>query len=280
MTKNNTKKSGTDLVPVDTSRVEKLREASGVQEGEGAKWLPRLKVNRTPIDDDGNQLPMGKYVVTHEEKLHFMDEVDAIVLAKGTQFMRFEKVDGKTQVDCTMIEDTFSPEYKDTLGGHRLGRVPGMDRDDMTDQQKDAKFFFHVLALIDVKDAVDQEGKAIYTSKESVFVPVSLQFGGRRAVTIKNALHKIKKNSEAYFDFNILLNKPERDKVGDNIFYTFDITRGDNTVYTNELLDSVEAAKNIIETENKRIYSRYLKASQEVQQLESDADYTDLDIVD
>lgn len=278
-----TKKSKTEVAIVDDARVAALRAASGASDTEGAKWPNKVRVNRRPIDEDDNPLPMGKYVLKVGDVDHYMTTADMIVIEKGTQFIRFVGEGKKSvYVGCTMIENGFNPEYKDTLGGERLGRKSGMAFDEMTDAQKEVKFYFHMLGVIDVSQAVDGSGKALYDGKTAVFEPAALQFKGKKSVEKQEEFKKLKKKGEAYFDFITRLSKPHKAGDVDGIpFYDFHFERGDSVPLTSDILDSVEAVKSLIETENRRIYKKHLAAqSAVVSDTVEEASYTDLDLPD
>ena len=273
-----TKNKPTELVTVDSSRVAALRGASGVTESAGTKWPAKIKVNRSPLDKDNNQLPMGKFVIVHNGVSHYLTDVDMIIMEKGTQFMRF--TNKGDYIGCTMIENSFNPEYKDSLGGTRLGRVSGMNFEDMTDAQKEVKFHFHMIGVADISKATDASGVALYDTKVPLYVPAALQFKGKKSVLKQDEFAKLKKKNESYFDFVTHLSKPFRSGDVDGMpYYDYVFERGDNVTLTNELLDSIEAAKDLISGENKRIYGLHLKA-QHSEDTTSDADYTDLDLKD
>lgn len=272
-----TKEKSTEVATIDATRLEALRDASGANAKGGAVWPIKLKVNRQPLAEDDSPLPMGKYVMTIDKIDHYMTEVDMIIMEKGNQFIRFSK---QGYVGCTMIENTFNPEYKDTLGTTRMGRVVGQAYEDMSDAQKEAKFTFHMLGVADVSQAVDSKGKRIYKGSEAKFVPTSIQFKGKKSVEKQNEFKKLKKKDEAYFEFITRLGKPFKDgDVGGTPFYDYVLSRGDAVPLTTELLDSIEAIKSLIENENKRIYGLHLKAQQEIGEGDiEEGSYTDLDI--
>lgn len=268
----NTQQS-TELATVDENRLQQLRQESDAGKGGGAVWPNKLKVNRRPFDTNDKPLPMGKFVVNVDDTPHFLDEADVIVMEKGTQFLHFT---GKGEyVGCTMIEDGFKPDYKDSLGGTRLGREPGMAFEDMSKSQKEVKFHFHVLGIVDVKDATDKEGNKIYKDvKEPMYVPCSLDFTGKKAIEKQDQLRKIKKKKEAYFDFVTHLAKPAKEGDINGVpYYSFDFTRGDDVQITPEILDSIEAVKSLVENENRRIYAKHLEA-----QGQGDDSITDLEL--
>jgi hypothetical protein len=273
-----TKGKSTDIAVLNEARIAALREVSGAADS-GTSWPSKLRVSRKPFAEDGTTLlPMGKHLITIDKVDHYLNEVDFIVMEKGTQFMRFS---GKSYIGCTMIENTFQPEYKDSIGGTRLGRIPGQDYEEMTDAQKEVKFHFHMLGIADVSQAVDVAGERLYKGKEAIFVPVSVQYKGKKSVDKQNEFKKVKKKGEAYFDFITRLEVPFKDGDIEGVpYYNYHFARGDDVVLTDDVLDSIEATKSLIENENKRIYKKHLEAQAVGDSSAEDASYTDLEIVD
>lgn len=279
MTKKETK--STAVVVVDEARLAALRAKAGTQDG-GSEWPTKLRVNRRPFAEDGETvLPMGKYFLKLNEVEHYFTELDMIVMEKGTQFMRFTGSGKRMEyVGCTMIENTFNPEYKDTLGGTRLGRISGQTAEEMTAAQKEVKFYFHMLGVVDISHATNREGKRIYGTNEAKWVGVSLQFKGKAAVEKQDEFKVLKKKTEAYFEFITRLTKPV--KAGDIEgvpYYDFTFERGDNVTITPELIDSIEAVQTLVENENKRILKLHL-AAQNKNTVTEALSYTDIDLND
>lgn len=257
-----TKTKSTEVTTVDASRLAALREKSGVSDRSDATWPSALTVNRSPLSKDDKTLPMGKFTLKVGEQQVFLDQADVLVLAKGTQFRRWK--DGREYIGCTMIEQPGKAEYRDTLGTTKLGKIPG-DYETLTKEQQDFNkeigFHFMVIGVVDISQATLADGTKLHKGTEAVWHPVKLDYKGKKAVTKQDELKKLKKANEATFDFVTHLTKPHRDGEAAGVpFYDYHFERGDDTVFTEEVLASIEAAHELIENENRRIYKLHLNA--------------------
>lgn len=252
----------TQLATVDEGRLAALRGKAGVSESSAGAWPKVLTVNRSPLAKDDSQLPMGKFKLQIGDTFAFMDTVDTILITKGTQFRRW--ADTKTYIGCTMIEQPGKAEFKDSVGTVKLGKFTG-DKDSLTAAQKEfnkqVRFYFLILGLADVSKAVDAKGVRLYEGNEPVWHPIKLDYVSTRAVSKQDDLRKLKKREEANFDFITRLTTPFRDGESGGVpFYEYNFERGDNVVFTEDILQSIEAAQALIERENNRIYKLHLEA--------------------
>ncbi len=273
-------KQTTAVATVDESRLAALRGKSGVGEGSTGGWPEALSVNRSPLDKDDTPLPMGKFKLKVGDKFVFMDSVDTILITKNTQFRRW--ADQKTYVGCTMLENPGKAEYKDSVGTVKLGKFT---HETLTTQEQDfnkqIKFHFLVLGLADISKAVDAKGTRVFEGNEAVWHPVKLDFVSKNAVSKQDELRKLKKREEANFDFITYLTKPHRAGEAAGVpFYEYNFERGDNTVFTEDILQSIEAAQALVERENARIYKLHLEAQKGTVSSTTDEDDEDLSSLD
>lgn len=275
-----TKEKSTQLATVDEGRLASLRGKAGAGEGSTGGWPNALSVNRSPLDKDDTPLPMGKFKLKVGDKFVFMDSVDTILITKGTQFRRWK--DAKTYIGCTMIEQPGKAEYKDSVGTVKMGKFTD---EVLTEEQKNfnaqIKFHFLVLGLADISQAVDAKGVRLFEGNEPKWHPIKLDYVGKNAVNKQEELRKLKKREEANFDFVTRLTKPHRAGEAAGVpFYEYNFERGDNVTFTEDILQSIEAAQALIERENNRIYKLHLEAQAGNTMHSSEEDDEDLSSLD
>lgn len=266
----------TQLVTME-DKVQALREKSGIV-GKDSKafWPNKLTVNREPLDKDGNTMPMGKYRIDTESGVLFLDEVDMMIVATGTQYSMFEKQGDKTVAHFTMIETGYKGEYKDTKGGVRLGRPESSKGVELTEQQKNVKFTYHILGIADVTGAKDREGNVVF--KETTYLPVALSVRGKKTVLKQQELKKLRKKKESFIDFMVHLSKPFKDgEVAKLPTYDFNISRGESVTHTEEWIHSISYVQDLLENENRRLYAKHISVQRNDEDVE-EGTYTDLDL--
>ncbi len=253
---------GTQLATVDTNRLAALRDRAGTSERSNFEWPSALTVNRNPVAEDDTPLPMGKFTTKVNDEQVFLDTTSIIILAKGTQFRRFNK---NAYIGSSMIETGHSkPEYKDSIGGTKVGKIVVEGRELNAEEKelnKQISFNFMLLCLADISKATRLDGTRLHNTNEPVWHPVKVEFRSKNAVDKQDELKKLKKRDEATFDFVTNLTKPHKEGIAAGVpFYNYHFERGDATVFTEDVLASIEAAQTLIENENLRIYKLHVAA--------------------
>lgn len=275
-----TKEKSTAVAVIDNSRLAALRNKGGAGESAGSTWPEALHVNRNPLTKDDKPLPMGKFAITVKDQKLFLETADIIIFTKGTQFRRWRK--DNTYAGCTMIEQPGKADFKDTLGTVKVGKFVGETLTAAQEElNKEIKFYFMMLGIVDISAATTADGTKAFDSREPVWHPMKLEYTGKKAVEKQDELKKLKKRDEANFDFITRLTKPHRAGEAAGVpYYDYNFERGDNTAFTEDILLSIEAAQALIAGENVRIYKLHLAAQSDSAIHTSEEDDEDLSSLD
>jgi hypothetical protein len=116
---------------------EQIMEAIGQDDGSSKGInIPRLGINRSPEDDDGNQLPVGSLFTfdstvgqnVYGKPITFRPFISAM------QYMHYDP-DKSEYVNRSIIFKNWKEEAVDILGGTKCGKVPFKDRESLTPEQ-------------------------------------------------------------------------------------------------------------------------------------------------
>ena len=116
--------SDNNLVNIKGMSDEQNMQAIGQDDGSNLGTnIPRLAINRTPEDDDGNQLPVGHFY-TYDSNVGqnvFGKPVTFRPFISAMQYMHYDAVKGE-YINRSIIFKSWKEEAIDILGGTRCGR--------------------------------------------------------------------------------------------------------------------------------------------------------------
>ena len=113
---------------------EQIMQAIGQDDGSTLGTnIPRLAINRSPEDDDGNQLPVGHFY-TYDSKSGqnvYSKPVTFRPFISAMQYMHYDAVKGE-YINRSIIFKSWREEAIDILGGTRCGKIPFKERSSLT----------------------------------------------------------------------------------------------------------------------------------------------------
>jgi hypothetical protein len=223
--------SDNNLVNIKGMSDEQIMQAIGQDDGSNlGNNIPRLAINRTPEDDDGNQLPVG----------HFY---------KGEY------------VNRSIIFKSWKEEAIDILGGTRCGKIPFKERSTLTpeelERQRTIRCYKLVYGLLSFKDGKTAQGKA--HSVENL--PVLYRVTGTAFSPVSAALDQLKKRKKLMFNCTFSLDT-KRQKKGGNVFYIPEIgVNADTNLQLSDTdMETLKVFQESIDTENAEVVDAYNSA--------------------
>jgi len=255
--------SDNNLVNIKGMSDEQIMQAIGQDDGSNlGNNIPRLAINRTPEDDDGNQLPVGHFY-TYDSKIGqnvFGKPVTLRPFISAMQYMHYDADKGE-YVNRSIIFKSWKEEAIDILGGTKCGKIPFKERSTLTpeelERQRTIRCYKLVYGLLSFKDGKTAQGNA--HSVENL--PVLYRVTGTAFSPVSAALDQLKKRKKLMFNCTFSL-ETKRQKKGGNVFYVPEI--GVNTDTNLQLSDidmeTLKVFQESIDIENAEVVDAYNNA--------------------
>ena len=255
--------SDNNLVNIKGMSDEQIMQAIGQDDGSNLGTnIPRLAINRTPEDDDGNQLPVGHFY-TYDSNVGqnvFGKPVTFRPFISAMQYMHYDAVKGE-YINRSIIFKSWKEEAIDILGGTRCGKISFKERSNLTpeqqEQQRTIRCYKLVYGLLSFKNGKTAQGKE--HSVENL--PVLYRVTGTAFSPVSAALDQLKKRKKLMF--NSLLNiDTKRQKKGSNVFYVPEITvnADANLQLSDTDMDTLKVFQESIDAENLEVAGLYNSA--------------------
>ena len=255
--------SDNNLVNIKGMSDEQIMQAIGQDDGSNLGTnIPRLAINRTPEDDDGNQLPVGHFY-TYDSNVGqnvFGKPVTFRPFISAMQYMHYDAVKGE-YVNRSIIFKSWKEEAIDILGGTRCGKISFKERSNLTpeqqEQQRTIRCYKLVYGLLSFKNGKTAQGKE--HSVENL--PVLYRVTGTAFSPVSAALDQLKKRKKLMF--NTLLNiDTKRQKKGSNVFYVPEIAvnADANLQLSDTDMDTLKVFQESIDAENLEVAGLYNSA--------------------
>ena len=255
--------SDNNLVNIKGMSDEQIMQAIGQDDGSNLGTnIPRLAINRTPEDDDGNQLPVGHFY-TYDSNVGqnvFGKPVTFRPFISAMQYMHYDAVKGE-YVNRSIIFKSWKEEAIDILGGTRCGKISFKERSSLTpeqqEQQRTIRCYKLVYGLLSFKNGKTAQGKE--HSVENL--PVLYRVTGTAFSPVSAALDQLKKRKKLMF--NTLLNiDTKRQKKGSNVFYVPEIAvnADANLQLSDTDMDTLKVFQESIDAENLEVAGLYNSA--------------------
>ena len=252
--------SDNNLVNIKGMSDEQIMQAIGQDDGSNLGTnIPRLAINRTPEDDDGNQLPVGHFY-TYDSNVGqnvFGKPVTFRPFISAMQYMHYDAVKGE-YINRSIIFKSWKEEAIDILGGTRCGKISFKERSNLTpeqqEQQRTIRCYKLVYGLLSFKNGKTAQGKE--HSVENL--PVLYRVTGTAFSPVSAALDQLKKRKKLMF--NSLLNiDTKRQKKGSNVFYVPEITvnADANLQLSDTDMDTLKVFQESIDAENLEVAGLY-----------------------
>ena len=252
--------SDNNLVNIKGMSDEQIMQAIGQDDGSNLGTnIPRLAINRTPEDDDGNQLPVGHFY-TYDSNVGqnvFGKPVTFRPFISAMQYMHYDAVKGE-YINRSIIFKSWKEEAIDILGGTRCGKISFKERSNLTpeqqEQQRTIRCYKLVYGLLSFKNGKTAQGKE--HSVENL--PVLYRVTGTAFSPVSAALDQLKKRKKLMFN-TLLKIDTKRQKKGSNVFYVPEISvnADANLQLSDTDMDTLKVFQESIDAENLEVAGLY-----------------------
>ena len=252
--------SDNNLVNIKGMSDEQIMQAIGQDDGSNmGNNIPRLAINRTPEDDDGNQLPVGHYY-TYDSKVGqnvFGKPATLRPFVSAMQYMHYDAEKGE-YINRSIIFKSWKEEAIDILGGTKCGKIPFKERSSLTpeqlEQQRTIRCYKLVYGLLSFKDGKTAQGEPHVVEN----LPVLYRVTGTAFSPVTSALDQLKKRKKLMFNCTFSL-ETKRQKKGGNVFYVPEIgvNADANLQLSDADMETLKVFQESIDTENAEVVDAY-----------------------
>ena len=255
--------SDNKLTNINKMSNEQIMQAIGQDDGSNmGNNIPRLAINRTPEDDDGNQLPVGHFYTYDSNigKSVFGKPVTLRPFISAMQYMHYDAEKGE-YINRSIIFKSWKEEAIDILGGTKCGKIPFKERSTLTpeelERQRTIRCYKLVYGLLSFKDGKTAQGNA--HSVENL--PVLYRVTGTAFSPVSAALDQLKKRKKLMFNCTFSL-ETKRQKKGGNVFYVPEIgVNADANLQLSDVdMETLKVFQESIDTENSEVVDAYNSA--------------------
>ena len=262
-----------EIANINNMSDEQIKQAIGQDDGSSSGIsIPRLGINRSPEDDDGNQLPVG-HLFTYDSSVGqnvFGKPVTFRPFISAMQYMHYDPEKGE-YVNRSIIFKNWKEEAIDILGGTRCGKIPFKERSSLTPEQlaeqRTIRCYRLLYGILSFKGK-----KANGEDHEVANLPVLWRVTGTAFAPVGSALDQVNKRKKLMFTTTFSIDS-KRQKKGGNVFYIPEISvnADANLQMSKEDMETLTVFQDIINTENAEVVELY-KAAKKGQPTSSDGE--------
>ena len=255
--------SDNNLTNINQMSDEQIMQAIGQDDGSSTGTnIPRLAINRSPEDDDGNQLPVGHFY-TYDSNVGqnvFGKPVTLRPFISAMQYMHYDADKGE-YVNRSIIFKSWREEAIDILGGTKCGKIPFKERSSLTpeqlERQRTIRCYKLVYGLLSFSKGKTSQGND--HSLENI--PVLYRVTGTAFSPVTSALDLLKKRKKLMFNCTFSLDT-KRQKKGGNVFYVPEISvnADANLQLSDTDMETLKVFQESIDVENKEVIDLYNSA--------------------
>ena len=255
--------SDNNLVNIKGMSDEQIMQAIGQDDGSNMGTnIPRLAINRTPEDDDGNQLPVGHFY-TYDSSIGqnvYGKPITLRPFISAMQYMHYDAEKGE-YINRSIIFKSWKDEAIDILGGTKCGKIPFKERANLTpeqlEQQRTIRCYKLVYGLLSFKNGKTAQGNDHNVEN----LPVLYRVTGTAFSPVSAALDQLKKRKKLMFN-SILSLDTKRQKKGGNVFYVPEIAvnADANLQLSDTDMETLKVFQESIDTENEEVSGLYNSA--------------------
>tara|TARA_R100001440_G_scaffold1792_1_gene5616 strand:- start:3425 stop:4243 length:819 start_codon:yes stop_codon:yes gene_type:complete len=242
---------------------EQIMQAIGQDDGSSTGTnIPRLAINRSPEDDDGNQLPVGHFY-TYDSNVGqnvFGKPVTLRPFISAMQYMHYDADKGE-YVNRSIIFKSWREEAIDILGGTKCGKIPFKERSNLTpeqlERQRTIRCYKLVYGLLSFSKGKTSQGQDHVIEN----IPVLYRVTGTAFSPVTSALDLLKKRKKLMFNCTFSLDT-KRQKKGGNVFYVPEISvnADANLQLSDTDMETLKVFQESIDVENKEVIDLYNSA--------------------
>jgi hypothetical protein len=251
-----------EIANINNMSDEQIKQAIGQDDGSSSGIsIPRLGINRSPEDDDGNQLPVG-HLFTYDSSVGqnvFGKPVTFRPFISAMQYMHYDPEKGE-YVNRSIIFKNWKEEAIDILGGTRCGKIPFKERSSLTPEQlaeqRTIRCYRLLYGILSFKGK-----KANGEDHEVTNLPVLWRVTGTAFAPVGSALDQVNKRKKLMFTTTFSIDS-KRQKKGGNVFYIPEISvnADANLQMSKEDMETLTVFQDIINTENAEVVDLYKTA--------------------
>ena len=255
--------SNNNLTNIKQMSDEQIMQAIGQDDGSSTGTnIPRLAINRSPEDDDGNQLPVGHFY-TYDSNVGqnvFGKPVTLRPFISAMQYMHYDADKGE-YVNRSIIFKSWREEAIDILGGTKCGKIPFKERSSLTpeqlEQQRTIRCYKLVYGLLSFTKGKTSQGHDHNIEN----IPVLYRVTGTAFSPVTSALDLLKKRKKLMFNCTFSLDT-KRQKKGGNVFYVPEISvnADANLQLSDTDMETLKVFQESIDVENKEVIDLYNSA--------------------
>ena len=262
-----------EIANINNMSDEQIMQAIGQDDGSSSGVnIPRLGINRSPEDDDGNQLPVG-HLFTYDSSVGqnvFGKPVTFRPFISAMQYMHYDPEKGE-YVNRSIIFKNWKEEAIDILGGTRCGKIPFKERSSLTPEQLAEQRTIRCYRLL--YGLLSFSGKkANGEDHEVANLPALWRVTGTAFAPVGSALDQVNKRKKLMFTTTFSIDS-KRQKKGGNVFYIPEISvnADANLQMSKEDMETLTVFQDTINTENTEVVDLY-KAAKKGQSTSSDGE--------
>lgn len=225
--------------------------------------LPRMGINRSPDDDDGNEVPMGTYffmLPNEDNKVFYAKTIKFRPFINTYRYEEWGPKENKWVNRTIYIKNLFNEDALDEKGGSKCGKVHRSKLDDLPDgekaRQSNIKCKRYVFGLVSAAGVLQTGDEHTVEN-----LPVVWKSGGINFIPVDEALKSLSKQKKRMIEYNFNLST-KRQKRGSNIFYEA-ILELDNTPISigEKELETLKVFSKIINRENEEVHDSWREAN-------------------
>jgi hypothetical protein len=248
-----------EIANINNMSDEQIKQAIGQDDGSSSGTnIPRLGINRSPEDDDGNQLPVG-HLFTYDASVGqnvFGKPVTFRPFISAMQYMHYDPEKGE-YVNRSIIFKNWKEEAIDILGGVKCGKVPFKERPSLTPEQLAEQRTIRCYRLL--YGLLSFKGKKANGEDHTLAnLPVLWRVTGTAFSPVGSALDQINKRKKLMFTTTFSIDS-KRQKKGGNVYYTPEISvnADANLQMSKEDMETLSVFQDIINIENSEVVELY-----------------------
>ena len=262
-----------EIANINKMSDEQIMQAIGQDDGSGNGInIPRLGINRTPEDDDGNQLPVG-HLFAYDSSVGqnvYGKPITFRPFISAMQYMHYDP-EKSEYVNRSIIFKNWKEEAIDILGGVKCGKIPFKERSTLTPDQLAEQRTIRCYRLL--YGLLSFTGKKANGEDHTVSnLPALWRVTGTAFAPVGAAIDQINKRKKLMFTTTFSVDS-KRQKKGGNVYYTPEISvnADANLQMSKEDMETLTVFQDIINTENAEVVDLY-KAAKKGQPTSSDGE--------
>jgi hypothetical protein len=225
-----------------------------------AVYLPRLKINKDAIDEEGKPIPMGTFAVSQNDKTFYGKTASFRVFLNRFQYYHYDQKE-KKYVNRSIQIKNFYEEAIDMLGGLKCGKLTAKQLAEANldaSIQKDIKCVRLLYGTVNIPKAETVDGE-----KDNIEnLPVVMRLAGKQFTVPQTSLDAITQMKHQYFQHMLHLHLSKPQKNGATIYFDLLIDPDYKNVvpFTEEDMATFKVFQETIDRDNNWVSKKFTEA--------------------